>query len=133
MLVLQFESLRARHFGNTLLAPKTRRSRDPSRPVASAVCASSMNFDGELSVTVIPDITSEVCAPANERVVPPTSEPNKATPCTLPVCRVAFSTPAAMPDRDFSVLPSISKEVGWHPSPEAAPTRLLIKPARRVS
>ena len=33
---------------------------------------------------------------------PPTSEPNRATPSTLSNCRVAFSTPAAMPDRDFS-------------------------------
>ena len=35
-----------------------------------------------------------------------TSEPNNATPSTLPVCRVALSTPAAMPERDFSTLPS---------------------------
>jgi hypothetical protein len=42
-----------------------------------------------------------MCA-RNERVVPPTNEPNKATPSALPVCRVAFSTSAAMPDRDFS-------------------------------
>ena len=35
-----------------------------------------------------------------------TSDPNKATPSTLPVCRVALSTPAAMPERDFSTLPS---------------------------
>ena len=35
-----------------------------------------------------------------------TNEPNKATPSTLPVCRVALSTPAAMPERDFSTLPS---------------------------
>ena len=35
-----------------------------------------------------------------------TSEPSSATPSTLPVCRVAFSTPAAMPERDFSTLPS---------------------------
>jgi hypothetical protein len=42
-----------------------------------------------------------------------------------------IARPAAMPDRDCSVLPSISREVGRHPSPEAAPTRLLFKPARR--
>ena len=35
-----------------------------------------------------------------------TSEPNSATPRTLPVCRVALSTPAAMPERAFSTLPS---------------------------
>jgi hypothetical protein len=35
-----------------------------------------------------------------------TSEPNNATPRTLPVCRVELSTPAATPERGFSTLPS---------------------------
>src|SRR5262249_55336267 len=34
-----------------------------------------------------PDIASEACAPAMNALFPPTSEPNRATPSTLPVCR----------------------------------------------
>src|SRR5258708_3332861 len=41
-------------------------------------------------------------APATNALSPPTSESNRATPSTLSICRVAFTTPAAMPDRDFS-------------------------------
>jgi hypothetical protein len=31
--------------------------------------------------------------------------PKSATSTTLPACRAAFSTPDAMPDRDFSTVP----------------------------
>lgn len=49
-------------------------------------------------------MVSEACRPVMK--FPATSEPNSATPSTLPVCRVALSTPAAMPERAFSTLPS---------------------------
>ena len=51
----------------------------------------------------------------------PTSAPNNATPSTLPVCRVAFSTPAAMPERDFSTLPSNVDVSGGTSRPRPAP------------
>src|SRR5262249_3300453 len=34
----------------------------------------------------------------------PISDPNSATPSTLPVCRAELSTPAATPERGFSPL-----------------------------
>jgi hypothetical protein len=57
-------------------------------------------------------------------LLPPTSEPNKATPSTLRVCRVAFNTPAAMPDRDYSTLLS-SVEVNDGTSRPTPPPRTI--------
>jgi hypothetical protein len=54
---------------------------------------------------------------------PPTSEPNRATPRTLPVCPVAFNTPAAMADRDFSTT---------NPYLAARAEAFLGKPARVI-
>jgi hypothetical protein len=48
-------------------------------------------------------------------VFPPASDPNSATPRTLPVCRVELSTPAATPERGFSTLPN-SVEVSGAPA-----------------
>lgn len=45
------------------------------------------------------------------------SEPNSATPRTLPVCRVALRTPAAIPERAFSTLPSKVEVSGGTSSP----------------
>src|SRR5579862_8529419 len=52
------------------------------------------------------EIVSEACMPAMKALDCPISDPNSATPSTLPVCRVALRTPAAIPERDFSTLPS---------------------------
>ena len=52
------------------------------------------------------EMVSDACSPVMKALDWPTNEPNKATPSTLPVCRVALSTPAAIPERDFSTLPS---------------------------
>ncbi|MBW7965762.1 hypothetical protein HYH07_25795 [Bradyrhizobium sp. BR 10261] len=54
----------------------------------------------------------------------PTSDPNRATPSTLPVCRVAFNTPAARPDLDFSTLSS-SVEVKDGTSRPSPPPRTM--------
>ena len=50
----------------------------------------------------------------------PISDPNRATPSTLPVCRVALRTPAAIPERDFSTLPSSADVNGGTNSPSPA-------------
>lgn len=50
-----------------------------------------------------------------------TNAPNKATPGTLPVCRVASRTPAATPQRFFYTLPSGIEVGGEAGHPEPAP------------
>ena len=67
------------------------------------------------------EMISDACAPAMNAPDWPTSEPNKATPSTLPVCRVALRTPAAMPERDFSTLPSSVEVSGGTSSPSPPP------------
>jgi hypothetical protein len=59
-----------------------------------------------------------------QAVAPPTSEPNSATPRTLPVCRVELSTPAATPERDFSTLPSSVEVSGGARRPRPLPTAI---------
>ena len=51
----------------------------------------------------------------------PINDPNSATPSTLPVCRVELSTPAAMPERDFSTLPSSVDVIGGTSRPSPPP------------
>ena len=63
------------------------------------------------------EIINDACMPVMKVPVWPTSEPNRATPSTLPVWRVAFSTPAAIPARDFSTLPSNVEVNGGTRSP----------------
>ncbi len=48
-------------------------------------------------------------------------EPNSATPSTLPVCRVALRTPAAIPERDFFTLPSKVEVSGGTSKPSPPP------------
>ena len=50
------------------------------------------------------------------------SEPNSATPTTLPVWRIVFSVPEAMPDCDRSTLASSSDVISGTISPTAAPS-----------
>jgi hypothetical protein len=50
-----------------------------------------------------------------------TSEPKRATPSTLPDCRMALRTPAAMPERDFSTLPKSVDVSGGTKSPRPPP------------
>ncbi len=58
----------------------------------------------------------------------PISAPNKATPITLPVCRVAFNTPATTPDRDFSTLPSRVEVNGGTSRPSPLLTPINCRP-----
>src|SRR5256885_16293452 len=51
------------------------------------------------------EMTSEACNPVMNAPAWPARDPNRATPSTLPVWRVALSTPAAMPERERSALP----------------------------
>lgn len=64
---------------------------------------------------------SDVRAPGRNAFACPRSDPNNATPKTLPVCRVELRTPAATPERDFSTLPSKVDVSGGTSNPRPAP------------
>ena len=59
--------------------------------------------------------------PNRKACVCPISDPNSATPSTLPVCRVELSTPAAMPERALSTLPSSVEVSGGTKRPRPPP------------
>ena len=56
--------------------------------------------DTAVSKTPAP-IPRDACRPAMNAADRPTSDPNNATPSTLPVCRVALSTPQRYPSATF--------------------------------
>src|ERR1700753_352336 len=74
------------------------------------------------------EIASAACVPAMKALACPISEPNSATPSTLPVCRVELSTPASMPERDLSTLPSKVEVKGGTKRPSPPPSTTSCRP-----
>jgi hypothetical protein len=72
------------------------------------------------------EIARAARTPEMKSFVCPMSEPNSATPSTLPVCRDELRTPAATPERDFSTLPSSAESA-------AAPKALCRSPFRSMA
>jgi choline dehydrogenase-like flavoprotein len=75
-------------------------------------------------------IRSAVCRPATSPWLA-SSEPNMATPSTLPVCRNAVSVPDAIPERDGSTLPSRADVSGTAISP--IPNPVTVSAATRAA
>src|SRR6516162_9271463 len=63
-------------------------------------------------------------APAKKSADRPMKAPKRATPKTLPVCRVALRTPAAMPERAFSTLPRRLAVSGGTSAPRPPPSAM---------
>ncbi len=66
--------------------------------------------------------TSATWSPPTSRP-PAISEPNSATPMTLPVWRAVLSVPDAMPERERSTLPSRDAVITGTISPSPSPSR----------
>src|SRR5580700_3590538 len=73
-------------------------------------------------------IAHAACRPA-AAAMPASSEPNRATPRTLPVCRNAVSVPDATPERDGSTLPSRAEVIAVTASPSRTRSPTVPLPA----
>jgi len=69
----------------------------------------------------VAEMISAMRVPNRKASACPINDPNRATPSTLPICRVELSTPAAAPERAFSTLPRSVEVSGGTNRPSPPP------------
>ena len=100
---------------------KLRAERDFLHPLPRCDLAAPRQIAAAAASSRQAEMTSDTCAPAMKAVGLTDQRAEQRDPSTLPVCRVALSTPAAMPERDFSTLPSSVDVSGGTSRPRPPP------------